>query len=535
MSGEWARKCPEALIVSIAPDVCLTPCGTAMVPVPYMIIARLANAEGTDPNHLVCGEPAFTTGSRIPTVEGDEAGTGGGIISGVNRGYCRPIEHSTTFQSGDDWLVREGDLCAMNCAGPEGPANTYGRIVIMNAEAAAPSVTLSKSEATTMDQATGATVVESVEVTENPDTGAVTETRQRTVIDPATGKVTTQKASITKEIDGTKSYQAGTGHFDPEAKRFEWSTTTGDLPRGEVDPDSIEVDEEGRLYLGDEGGEAIPSREFDTNADIPDDDPEVLADPEVMAAQAEIDACEAELEEAHREGYWEGAKLGVDAVGTLDPTPMSDLVGAGMALSDGDWLGAGLSVFAAVLPFAGDAAVKGIKAARAGGRLAAVEAKIQKLMARLAKAKHAIKKAKERVKAAIKKRVAGGKGLAKPKNPGDGGFAPLLSDPKWPGVSIKSGEACRAELKKNLKKAIGEPPAHLKQPHAHHDLPVEFQKEFAGLGININEAQFGRWVEGAPHNKWSGQFSDEWKTFLHPLDDKPNPSRQDVQIGRAHV
>jgi len=367
-----------------------------------------------------------------------------------------------------------------------------------------------------MDQATGATVVESVEVTENPDTGAVTETRQRTVIDPATGKVTTQKASITKEIDGTKSYQAGTGHFDPEAKRFEWSTTTGDLPRGEVDPDSIEVDEEGRLYLGDEGGEAFPSREFDTNADIADDDPEVLADPEVMAAQAEIDACEAELEEAPREGYWEGAKLGVDAVGTLDPTPMSDLVGAGMALVDRDWLGAGLSVFAAVLPFAGDAAVKGIKAARAGGRLAAVEAKIQKLMARLAKAKHAIKKAKERVKAAIKKRVAGGKGLAKPKNPGDGGFAPLLSDPKWPGVSIKSKEACRRELAKNM----GPKPSHLKAPQAHHDLPVVFQETFADLGIDINNRQFGRWVEGSAHSKWSAAFNDEWKRFLDPANGK---------------
>ncbi|WP_153825228.1 PAAR-like domain-containing protein [Polyangium spumosum] len=424
MSGEWARECGEALVVSIAPDVCWTPVGGALVAVPYMIVARLDKAEGTDPNHLICDKPAFTTASRIPEVEGDEAGTGGGLISGVNRGYCRPLEHSSSSMAGDHWLVREGDLFAMNCAGPEGPANTYGRLVISNDAASAPGVSLSKSANTTVDPATGIVVVETAEKTEDPETGAITELRERSVTDPTTGRVEVQRVKVTTHADGSKTYEASSGAFDPASKQYEWRTSTGGLPEGEIDPDELSLDENGRLYLDEDAEGFVPSDELDQGDDIADDDPEVLADPEVKAALEEEAACKAELEATNNAIRWEGFKLGVDAAGILDPTPASDLTGAALALADGDWLGGGLSVVSAVVPYAGDALAKGVKAARAAKALAKLDRLLLKWQAHLANAAAAVRKAKQAAKKKLARKKAGGIGAQAPKNPGDGGFAP---------------------------------------------------------------------------------------------------------------
>ncbi|TKD06648.1 PAAR-like domain-containing protein [Polyangium fumosum] len=448
MSRELARACPEAVVYCIAPDVCLTPApGGGMVPVPYMILARLELAENTDPKHRINGYPAFTMKSRIPHVEGNEAGTGGGVVSGVNRGYCRPVEHSTTYKAGGEWIVREGDLFAMNCAGPEGEPNTYGRLVIMNQVAAAPSVSISRTEKTVVDQATGQTVTETEEVTRNPITGAETVTQQRTVVDPKTGRVESQRVDITTHPDGRRTYAANAGLFDPETKTYGYKTTAGELPAdvGEVDPEGLSVDEDGRLYLGmaEDEGSFVPSKALYGNAEISDDDPEVLKDPEVKAALEEQAAAEAELAALEQEITWEGVKLGVDAAGLMDPTPVADLAGAGMALLDGDWAGAGLSVVSAAVPFVGDAIAKPFKGTRAAARLAALHQKMVKLVGKRAKIADSLRRTRQRIKEAIKKRRAGGAGAVdppKPKSPGDGGFAPKkVVNPDYTLPTGKSG------------------------------------------------------------------------------------------------
>jgi len=443
MSGEWARECKEGLVVSLAPDVCLTPMGGAMVPVPYMIVARLEDAEETYDGYLVRGKPAFTMASLIPHCEGDEAGTGGGVLSGVNQGYCRPVEHSTTMMAGGHWLVREGDLFAMNCAGPEGPANTYGRLVITNEDLSAPGVVLESSEATTTDPVTGQTIVEKSATIADPDTGAITELRERTVIDAGTGRVRVERAKITRGQDGKRTYEASAGDFNPETQRFEWRTSAGRLPEGaEVDPDALAVDYAGRLYLSDEAETFVRSEELDGRYEIADDDPEVLADPEVKAALEEEAACRAELAELERQELWEGAKLGVDAVGMVDPTPVADVIGAGMALSDGDWLGAGLSVVAAVVPFAGDAVAKGIKGTRAAKALAKLDRLLAKRKARLADAVANTGKVKQAAQRKLRRKKAFG--WEGPKNPGDGGHAP--------GAKKTAGGAARRNNQPDLKK-----------------------------------------------------------------------------------
>jgi len=118
----------DAMIVCLAPDVCLTPIGTSMVPVPYMIVSKLSWAHRTVPSVKFTDLEAFTMNSRTDKVTGNEAGTGGGVNSGVNIGWCRPISKKTNvFVKGYE-LIENDNLYDMNCAGPEGPANTVGRL-----------------------------------------------------------------------------------------------------------------------------------------------------------------------------------------------------------------------------------------------------------------------------------------------------------------------------------------------------------------------------------------------------------------------
>jgi hypothetical protein len=73
------------------PDVCLTPAPPAPpVPVPYPNTAQLASANGTVSKVVVENKETVVEGSKMPNSSGDEAGTNGGVTSGVNMG---PVEH----------------------------------------------------------------------------------------------------------------------------------------------------------------------------------------------------------------------------------------------------------------------------------------------------------------------------------------------------------------------------------------------------------------------------------------------------------
>ncbi|MEL7092185.1 MAG: DUF4150 domain-containing protein [Pseudomonadota bacterium] len=119
----------QGKIICLAPDVCLTPVGNAIVPIPYMIISQLSWAETTAPSTILTGQEAFTMASRTNKVTGDEPGTKGGVKSGVNKGYCRPISKKTNvFVEGRE-LIQNDNLYDMNCNGPNGPGNTVGKLV----------------------------------------------------------------------------------------------------------------------------------------------------------------------------------------------------------------------------------------------------------------------------------------------------------------------------------------------------------------------------------------------------------------------
>lgn len=70
----------------------------------------------------------------------------------------------------------------------------------------------------------------------------------------------------------------------------------------------------------------------------------------------------------------------------------------------------------------------------------------------------------------------------------------------------------------------------MQNPQGHHNLPWKFREWFAGegRGLNVNNPQFGRWVEGTPpgtHQNWTRAYEDEWTTFI---ENNRTASRQEV-------
>jgi hypothetical protein len=89
------------------------------------------------------------------------------------------------------------------------------------------------------------------------------------------------------------------------------------------------------------------------------------------------------------------------------------------------------------------------------------------------------------------------------------------------GKDIEKFRSC----KKPLRKRMEPPPPELKNPQAHHDLPVKHEKIFERKGLDINDPENGRWVEGGPegnHQKWSYDYNEEWKKYLA---DNPTPEQ----------
>lgn len=74
------------------PDVCKTPSPAGPVPIPYPSIAQLtmANPSTCSMKVLVLNQPVLHKGSEIPMTSGDEAGTAGGVVSGMNMGPAKP-------------------------------------------------------------------------------------------------------------------------------------------------------------------------------------------------------------------------------------------------------------------------------------------------------------------------------------------------------------------------------------------------------------------------------------------------------------
>jgi hypothetical protein len=78
------------------PDVCLTPAGPVVVPVPYPNIAMGPTAIPNQTTVLIMAMPAHNLGTTTPLTNGDNAGVGTGVASGTVMGPSRHLTGSFT-------------------------------------------------------------------------------------------------------------------------------------------------------------------------------------------------------------------------------------------------------------------------------------------------------------------------------------------------------------------------------------------------------------------------------------------------------
>lgn len=107
------------------------------------------------------------------------------------------------------------------------------------------------------------------------------------------------------------------------------------------------------------------------------------------------------LAKADKDLKLEIAGAAADAAGIVDPTPASDLVGAGISIARGDYWGAALST-ASIVPYVGDLLAKPAKAVRATKAIAGLEKKVATLTKTVNDLKRAKKEAEE-IEATTKK------------------------------------------------------------------------------------------------------------------------------------
>lgn len=117
------RMAGMIIVRSTTPDVCLTPMGNSMVPMPYTITARFVLSVSLAETVRMKASATFVLRSCIPMCTGDERGVGGGIKSGTIMSKCEPVLYSTSVRAEKSWVVRHDDPFWMN------NQNTLGKAI----------------------------------------------------------------------------------------------------------------------------------------------------------------------------------------------------------------------------------------------------------------------------------------------------------------------------------------------------------------------------------------------------------------------
>lgn len=117
------HKTSAAYVVSMTEDFCKSP----TIPVGYMISQVLDVSDFTCSSVKGLGTPVLNLGSRVTSVKGNEAGVGGGVVSSVNNGMCKPVsKFAELVRAEGKCVLRHATEMEMNCATVDGPGNTRG-------------------------------------------------------------------------------------------------------------------------------------------------------------------------------------------------------------------------------------------------------------------------------------------------------------------------------------------------------------------------------------------------------------------------
>lgn len=127
---EACRNTADAFVINFEPDVCLTPTdGLPDTPVPYNIIGFFNNDLNPSDDVYFTSNGAANNACVIAHVQGNEAGSNGGIHSGVNLGACRPkLGHTGTIYVNGLPLLPDSAEMDMNFEQPMGVRNCLGLI-----------------------------------------------------------------------------------------------------------------------------------------------------------------------------------------------------------------------------------------------------------------------------------------------------------------------------------------------------------------------------------------------------------------------
>ena len=120
---EGSRDVDDGIIVSMVPDVCMTPQGFIDLPVPYTVWCRQADAANLANSVRQTDDRSHALASIVLKCYGDEPGTGGGVDSGTTGAECTPKTWSQSLRAEGRNMVRHTDEWWMN------HRNTYGRLI----------------------------------------------------------------------------------------------------------------------------------------------------------------------------------------------------------------------------------------------------------------------------------------------------------------------------------------------------------------------------------------------------------------------
>ncbi|MDA8429050.1 MAG: DUF4150 domain-containing protein [Geobacteraceae bacterium] len=100
--------------VVTSPDVCNTQVGSAVVPIPYVNVAKSADTAQGSSTVTMDGNPVMIKSSVFSTSSGDEAGKIGGVSSGVTQGKAKFVTTSNDVLVDGQPVGRRCDLMVSN-------------------------------------------------------------------------------------------------------------------------------------------------------------------------------------------------------------------------------------------------------------------------------------------------------------------------------------------------------------------------------------------------------------------------------------
>jgi len=119
---EGLRDIDEARIVSLVPDICLTPVGSSVVPIPYPVVDFCGHDKNYTPSVRFTRKKAMVMRACTTHVHGDAPGVRKGVKSGTVESICEPIGHADHVRAEGSHVIRHLDRFYMNSRNTEGEA-----------------------------------------------------------------------------------------------------------------------------------------------------------------------------------------------------------------------------------------------------------------------------------------------------------------------------------------------------------------------------------------------------------------------------